>query len=138
MQKTANADSTASPVIPTTPVLDWRHAHENCRAVARRAAALDHEIGRALLDAERARVCVYLGYGGIIEYGERLFGFAPKLTLERLRVTAALESLPQVDQALAAGRLCYSAVRELTRVAVAETEAEWLAAAAGKAVREIE
>ena len=119
-------------------MVDWRHVHERCRAVARRAAALDREIGRALLDAERARVWFYLGYGGIIEYGERLFGFAPKLTLERLRVAAALESLPQVDQALAAGRLCYSAVRELTRVAVAETEAEWLAAAAGKAVREIE
>ena len=35
-------------------------------------------------------------------------------------------------------RLCYSAVRELTRVAVADTEADWLAAAAGRTMRELE
>jgi 5-methylcytosine-specific restriction endonuclease McrA len=119
-------------------MLDWRHVHDHCQAIARRAAALDREIGRALRDAERARVFVHLGYGGIVEYAERLFGFTPKVTLERLRVAAALESLPEMDDALAAGRLCYSAARELTRVAVAETEGEWLAAATGKAVREIE
>ena len=83
---TTNADSTVAPIGLTTPVLDWRHVHERCRVVARRAAALDREIGRALLDAERARVWFYLGYGGIIEYGKRLLGFAPRLTLERLRV----------------------------------------------------
>src|SRR5258706_713793 len=94
--------------------LDWRRAHERCQAVARRAAALDREIGRALLDAERAGVCAYLGHGGMIEYGERLFGFAPKVTLERLRVAGALECLSLLDQALEAGKLCYSAVRELT------------------------
>jgi len=130
---TANDNSTMSP-----DHLDWRRAHERCEAVARRAAALDREIGRALLDADRACVYVYLGYGGIIEYGERLFGFAPKITQERLRVAGALESLPLLDQALEAGRLCYSAARELTRVTIAETEAEWLAASANKAVREIE
>jgi hypothetical protein len=58
--------------------LDWRRAHERCQAAARRAAAVDREIGRALLDAERACAWVHLGYAGIIEYGERLFGFAPK------------------------------------------------------------
>jgi hypothetical protein len=128
----ANDESLAAP----SP--DWRQAHQRCQDVARRAAALDREIGRALLDADRASVHVFLGYGGIIEYGDRLFGFAPKITMERLRVAAALESLPQLDHALAAGRLCYSAVRELTRVAVAETEDEWLAAADGKAMRQIE
>jgi RuvA, C-terminal domain len=132
-----NAQSSTSPDAPT-PALDWRQAHERCRSLSRCAAALDREIGRALLDAERACVCVHLGYGGIVEYGERLFGFAPKVTLERLRVAGALETLPLVDQALGEGRLCYSAARELTRVAVADTEAEWLEAAAGKAVREIE
>ena len=135
---TISSDVLAPSVAELPPVLDWRRAHERCQAVARRAAALDREIGRALLDAERACVCVYLGYGGIVEYGDRLFGFTPKVTQERLRVAGALESLPLVDQALEAGRLCYSAVRELTRVAVADTEAEWLEAAAGKAVREIE
>jgi hypothetical protein len=118
--------------------LDWRDVHSRCQSVATRAAAIDREIARALLDAERARVPAHLGYGGIVEYGERLFGLAPKVTLERLRVAAALESLPQLDDALAAGRVCYSAARELTRVAVASTEGAWLAAAATKSVRDVE
>jgi hypothetical protein len=138
MLANANATIPSAGLSMPMPMLDWRHAHERCLAVARRAAALDREIARALLDADRARVWVHLGYGSIVEYGERVFGFAPKLTLERLRVAAALESLPQVDQALAAGQLCYSAARELTRVAIAETVAEWLTAGAGKTVREIE
>lgn len=122
----------------TSPTVDWRQIHERCQAVARCAATLDREIARALLDADRARVHAHLGYGSIVEYGDRLFGLAPKVTLERLRVAAALESLPQLDQALADGRLCYSAARELTRVAVAETEDSWLSAATGHSVREIE
>jgi len=32
----------AAPQPPvTTPVLDWRRAHERCQAIAKRAAALD-------------------------------------------------------------------------------------------------
>ena len=40
--------------------------------------------------------------------------------------------------ALASGELCWSAVRELTRVAVPATEAEWIAAAQGRSMREVE
>src|SRR5215208_6764394 len=108
VQMTSQTDSTIAldGLTPTTAVLDWRQAHARCQAVARRAATVDREIGRALLEAERACVWFYLGYGGIIEYGERLFGFTPKVTLERLRVAAALETLPDMDQALEGGRLC--------------------------------
>ncbi|HEX4341440.1 MAG TPA: hypothetical protein VH062_36275 [Polyangiaceae bacterium] len=38
----------------------------------------------------------------------------------------ALEELPAIAQALASGLLNWSAARELTRVAVAETESAWL------------
>src|SRR5205823_5285304 len=41
-------------------------------------------------------------------------------------------------EALNQGELPYSAVRELTRVATAETEADWLAATTDKNLREIE
>ena len=46
--------------------------------------------------------------------------------------------LPAMATALAEGELCWSAVRELTRVAVPATEAEWIAAARGKSMREVE
>ncbi|HKA90452.1 MAG TPA: HNH endonuclease [Haliangiales bacterium] len=72
------------------------------------------------------------------EYAERVVGLAPRQTEERLRVAMALEGLPRASAALAEGRVHFTAVRELTRVLAPETEAEWLAAAAGKSVAEIE
>lgn len=46
--------------------------------------------------------------------------------------------MPKLDEALAQGRLAFSAIRELTRVATPANEAEWLAAAEGKNLRQIE
>src|SRR5690606_29666117 len=59
-------------------------------------------------------------------------------TTERLRVASALEALPQTSQALRRGDISFSAAREVTRVATADTEAKWLAGAQHKTVREVE
>ena len=58
-----------------------------------------------------------LGFGTFAEYVERLLGYRPRWTSERLRVAEALELLPELDQALRDGAVSWSAVRELTRVA---------------------
>jgi len=50
---------------------------------------------------------------------------------ERLRVAEALERLPRMKAALGAGELVWPALRELTRVATPESEAQWLEVAAG-------
>src|SRR5450432_2676642 len=94
--------------------------------------------GRWLLLALRSAVHVHLGFGSFGEYVERLFGYRPRSTQEKLRVAAALEQLPAMTQALAAGALSWSAVRELSRVAVAETKLEWLELSRGKSVHELE
>src|SRR6185295_14217765 len=117
---------------------DWLIAHERLSRLARQRAAADAEEGRWLLAARRAAAHVHLGYGSFFEYVERLFGYRPRSTHEKLRVAEALESLPALARALEEGRLSWSAVRELTRVAVAETEREWLELAAGKSLRQLE
>jgi len=60
------------------------------------------------------------------------------LVHEKLRVAEALDRLPAFAQALNQGQICWSALRELTRVATPQTEAAWLAAATGRTVRELE
>src|SRR5581483_3085444 len=50
----------------------------------------------------------------------------------------ALAELPQMELALEKGELVYSVVRELTRVVVPETAPDWMAAAQGKSLREVE
>jgi hypothetical protein len=74
----------------------------------------------------------------VAPYVERLFGYAPRSTQEKLRVAEALEGLPAMARALESGSLNWSAVRELPRVTVPETEQAWLEVAFGKTVRQLE
>jgi hypothetical protein len=116
----------------------WRRAHEALLGLAKKRAGLDFEEGRWLLAALRAGTHLRLGYGSFHEYVERLFGHGPRVTQEKLRVAQALEDLPETARELEAGRVSFSAVRELTRVATAPTEREWLEAARERTVRQIE
>ncbi|HVJ20810.1 MAG TPA: DUF222 domain-containing protein [Polyangiaceae bacterium] len=106
--------------------------------MAKARAQAEFEEGRWLLCALHAATHARLGFGSFAEYVERLFGYSPRTTQEKLRVAEALEELPETAQALAAGTVNWSTVRELTRVAVAETEEAWLEAAKGKTVRQVE
>jgi hypothetical protein len=117
---------------------EWVQAHAALSRLARERAAADAEEGRWLVRAFRAAVHVHLGHGSFAEYVERVFGYKSRTTQEKLRVAEALESLPGLARALDAGEIRWCAVRELTRVAVPETEADWLAAARGKTIRQLE
>src|SRR3954464_14554447 len=118
--------------------VSWRRAHEELVRLSAKRAGLDFEEGRWLLRAFRAAAHLELGYGSFHEYTERLFGYGPRVTHEKLRVSESLEALPETAEELKAGTLSFSAVRELTRVAVRATEREWLRAARGRTVREVE
>ncbi len=117
---------------------EWRAAHEALVELARSRAGLDSDEGRWLLAARRSGAHTRLGAGSFAEYIERLFGYTPRLTHDKLRVATALESLPRLAQALREGIACWSCVRELTRVATPETEAIWLAQARDRTVHEVE
>jgi 5-methylcytosine-specific restriction endonuclease McrA len=116
----------------------WKMVHEELSRLARSKGAYDAEEARWLLEGRRLRVHERLGYGTFLSYLEQLFGYGPRLARERLRVAEALAELPALAEQLARGAIAWSSVRELSRVAVASTEAEWIAAAHGKSVREIE
>lgn len=118
--------------------MEWQVVHDRLVKLARTRAGLDFDEGADLLAAHRGRVHERLGYGSFVEYIERLFGYAPRLTYEKLRVAASLENLPELAERLRGGKLTWSGVRELTRVATAETEHDWIAAAAGTTARETE
>jgi len=117
---------------------EWREIHRQLRRLAARRGALDTEEARSLLAARRAEVHRHLGLGSFVEYVERVLGYAPRTTFERLRVAEALEKLPATRDALASGQAAYSAVREITRIATPDTEREWLAAVQAKTVRDVE
>ena len=110
----------------------WQQAHEALLRLAKARAGLDFDEGERPLEYER------LGFGSFVEYVERLFGYAPRLTHDKLRVAEALEELPELGKALREGQASWSCVRELSRVATPETEQAWLEVARGLTVREVE
>src|SRR6187399_3181004 len=117
---------------------EWVLAHRALSQLAKARAAADAEEGRWLLAALRSAAHLHLGFASFSEYVERSFGYKPRSTQEKLRVAEALEELPVLTQALEQGTVHWSAVRELTCVAVPEKERAWLAVAQGKSLRQLE
>ena len=117
---------------------DWQDIDANLRRLAKARAALDVEEARWLRAAAAEHVYRYFGCSSVIEYLERVLGYTPKVAVERMRVATALEELPVTEAAWREGTLTFSAVRELTRVVIPETEQVWLDAARGKRVHEVE
>jgi len=118
--------------------VDWQRIDRALRTLARRRATLDADEARWLREAEACRLWRHLGMVSAIDYMERVLGYGPRVAQDRLRVARALGTLPELTAALATGELPFTAVRELTRVATAATEAAWRRAALGKTVGEIE
>jgi hypothetical protein len=108
------------------------------RALGRERSAHDSMLGQWLLQGFRLGVHRLHGYGSFREYAERVFGFTGRATEERLRTAEALEDLPLLAKTFEEGSVAYSVVRELTRVATAETEAAWVDSAHGRTAREVE
>jgi hypothetical protein len=116
----------------------WQVIDRALRTIAARRAALDAEEARWLREAERCEIWRELGMVSVLDYLERVLGYAPRTAQERLRVARTLGELPVLSEGLARGGLAYSAIRELTRVATPGTERAWCEAAMGKNLREIE
>jgi hypothetical protein len=117
---------------------DCRSVLQGLRLIARndaKARLLEAELLRA---AERLRGWRDAGCVSLVQLLEHELGLGPKLARERIRVARALAELPALAEALRAGELTYSAVRELTRVAGPQTERDWLEQARGKVLRDVE
>jgi hypothetical protein len=117
---------------------DWREVDRQLRAIANKRAVLDGEEARWLREAERVRIWEHAGFCSMRAYLENVFGYGPHAAQDRLRVARELETLPVLTEALTTGALCYTAIKELTRVATAATERAWLDAAQGKATSDVE
>ena len=91
----------------------WEQIIRSLRRIAKKRAALDADEARWLREAERVQIWEPLGMVNMIDYLERVLGYAPRTGQQRMQVARALESLPTMTDALAKGELSFSAVREL-------------------------
>jgi hypothetical protein len=112
--------------------------HRRLQRIVKARGALDAAEAAALREAQHLGLWRRYGYASLLEYMEFQLGYSPRAALERLRVANAIVDLPQIAEALTTGELSFSGARELTRVATAETEGEWLSAITDKNLREVE
>jgi hypothetical protein len=85
---------------------------------------------RLLNALEASHLYLELGHPNIAHYAERQFGMQRSETFEMLRVSRIIDELPACRDAFAEGRLSWSALKMITRVATTETEEAWLSFAA--------
>jgi len=117
---------------------DWKGLHQRLRSIARHRVALEAEEASYLVEAEETQLYRRLGYTTMIEYMERELYWGPHAAKERLRVARELTELPLIAELFRDGELCFSAARELTRVATPATEEAFLRKAQGKTAHHIQ
>ena len=117
---------------------DMRELDQRVKRFAARMAGIHAEEARLLREVEESRLWHWLGMVSLAAYVEARFGVGVHAAHERLRVARALEALPLVESALACGELAFGHVRELTRVATPETEAEWLDHTTGQTAHQVQ
>lgn len=117
---------------------DWKELHRRLRSIAKRRVALEAEEARCLLEAEETRLYRRLGYTSMLEYMERELHYGPHAANERLRVAHALSGLPLISELFGEGELCFSMVRELSRVATPATEQAFVQRAQGKTAHQVQ
>ena len=108
------------------------------RAIARQRQQLLAREAVLLVRAEELEIWRLFGCVTFLEYLERFCDLQPRTAKDYVRVARALRELPVMRGQLEAQRIVYSTVRELSRIATAETEEEWLLHVAGMSPREIE
>ena len=108
------------------------------RRIASAERRLEHDKAHLLTRAVRLRIWNHFGRGSLSEYLEEVFGYTPKVAREHVRVAFAIEELPVLGEMLETGEHSYTALRELSRVASAETVDSWREAARGMNVRQVE
>jgi hypothetical protein len=134
----SESDWTCGASVGRTRDASHREIDRALRRIAKLRSGLDAEEARWLRRAQEQNIWPRLGYVHALEYLEDVFGYAPRTAQERMRVAGELGSLPTLEAALEDGTLSWSVARELTRVATPATQDRWLAAAAGKNLRQIE
>jgi len=110
--------------LETAPLAELER--EICGWAGRIAAATCRMLG-ALAMFDRRRGWSGLGMATCAQWLAWRCGLSARTAQEHVAVAHALEELPAVRSAFAAGRLSYSKVRAVSRVAEPETERTWLA-----------
>jgi len=129
-----HTDDVARPEATASPPEDWlpppdaspRELHRHFRRQAALASWNDYRLMVLIRRMDACEGHHALGCVSLRQYVQLVCGVSALAARERVRVAVALADLPKIEAALADGRLSYSKVRAITRVATLDNESEWL------------
>ncbi len=130
----APASTLSSPVIPLASA-DQIHTYlVEAFRIGNRARL---RFARLLAALSSSRQYLQLGHPSIMQYAERHFGMQRSETYEHLRVAEIIDELPMCRDAFENGKLSWSVLKLITRVAKSETEKSWLEFARNRSFNEL-
>ena len=130
-----NDSGELSPIVRLGPIDNLEAAIESAWSELNRAT---HRFLSLLREFDLRRGWQAYGCVSCADWMDYKLKISRKTALEKLRVANALWFIPKIDEALKAGRLSYSQVRALTRIANRENEAELLEYALGCTAEHLE
>ena len=130
----AVADSAAPPALEAAPDLDL--LGDRIATLSARIQAATYELLCYLREFDRQHG--WEGFRSCAHWLNWRTGLELGAAREKLRVATALADLDHLSAAMASGRLSYSIVRALTRVATPATEARLVAVACGATAAQVE
>ena len=107
------------------------------RQIAGELAQRDVEIGRLAESLWRQDGWRRLGYATARQYATERLGLSHSSVKDKRALARRLQTLPQVADAVAQGRMGYEAARCVTRVATESTSAAWVARAAQRTLKHL-
>jgi hypothetical protein len=135
MTATSTGPAVAS-VSSAPPTISPDELHRYLLKAHRLENRLKWKFIQGLLALDEGRLYLVLGCSSTLQYAAKHFGWERSRVYEALRVARSLRELPLTREAFTAG-LAYSRVEEITRIATAQTEAEWVAWARTNSLRRL-
>lgn len=100
--------------------------HEYSRSVNNELESYQYQVGLALLACDQRKLYLKYDCTCAVHYAVVHLDMLRQRASEHLRVMRALADLPRLHEAYRTGRLRWSKIREVTRVATSETDEQWL------------
>ncbi len=124
--------------VPLTRGLSARKVREGIARGSRLSDVGQRTLAFFLFEMQSRGLHAETGHVSAVHYAESAIAIPRRTALDLLAVGEALDSLPLIDGALADGRLHWTKVRLLARIATPETESEWLEKALAMTYVELE
>ncbi|MCP4798420.1 MAG: DUF222 domain-containing protein, partial [bacterium] len=106
-----------------------KKAHQKLVTLLEKIRKYEHSALLVFSEIMHRKLYEELGYSSMLNYAKDALGMSRTKAFYYISITKSLENLPKTKTAVEKGEIEWTKVREVTKVATADTEDQWLAEA---------